>query len=91
MSALETALRDAAGSGRLHKLNLFRNTTRGGWEAAVSKNGSGSTFSVGIAEDPIEAILKAIAASGLAGSASKPQVRAEEATSEPSFSGGVFG
>lgn len=68
---LEAAIRNYA---RLDKLNLFRNKTRGGFEAAVSRGGS--TFSVGIDDDPVRAILIAFGV--------------EKPNPEPPASTGVF-
>lgn len=82
---LEQALRSAKHIG---VVNLFRNRARGGWQASVAKTSDDLRFSVGIDDDPAEALLKALVAS--AAGAPAPDPGPAPAPSD-AFSKGIFG
>lgn len=79
MNALAQAISEAASDGRLHGLTLW--PCPDGWQAGARTRG-GSGFTVAIHEDPVQALLGALA---------KPTIPTTiAAVARPALTSGVF-
>lgn len=81
MATLEDAIREAAGTGRLHGLTLFFGSK--GWQASARWNGN-TGWTVEHDADPVAAALRALA------STTRYDHAVEAAVAAPTASAGVF-